>query len=267
MNPDFEILAVCVDLERAAEEVPKIAADGLPGIISGTAVRAHRTFHAICELVSQDYTQQAAMLLRSLFEDMVVMHWLLLNEADGEWYAQRLLAHRDAMMLAVERVDKLLGWPSRADVSHLLGRENELKEFGDFAQCDWWAYDSKGTKRTLAKLVAQVGQADRFRGRTHGETPVLEHMYQVVHKWANQQLHHTAAGLGVVRIDETTVALDGPTPLQVLAPAYYCFAMTVCVIVDLSGITPQEHPFWNTFWSGQRTFSDLTGHRPGAEDL
>jgi hypothetical protein len=256
------MLKACADLERASETVPKIVADGLPGILSGTAVRAQRTFHAICELVVQDYTQQAAMLLRSLFEDMVVMHWLLLNEANGDWYAQRLLAHRDAMMLAAERVDKMLGWPSRSDVSHLVGRENELKQFGDYAQRDWWAYDAKGTKRSLPKLVAEVGQADRFRGRTHGETPVLEHVYQVVHKWANQQLHHTAAGLGVVRIDDTTVALDGPTPLQVLSPAYYCFAMTVCAIVDLGGITPQEHPFWTTFSDGLQVFGNVTGHRP-----
>ena len=51
-------------------------------------------------------------------------------------------------------------------------------------------------------MVAEIGSADRFWGRTHGETPILRETYDMVVKWANQFLHHTAFGITMVHVDE-----------------------------------------------------------------
>lgn len=240
--------------------MPKIAAEGIPGIVAGTAVRVEQTFAAVLLLVEQGLSQQGAMLLRSMFEDMVVMHWLVLHETESDYYVARLQAHRDAMVLAAARVDAAIGWPARADVTALLDRQDDLTtEFGRFAQRDWWSRDPSGRRLSLADLVREVGSAERFRGRTHGVTPVLNEHYQVVNKWATQYLHHTAVSLGVVRTSDTSVALSAPTPGQVLSPAYYVYAMSVCAALDINGDYPQRSPFWQEFMTGLTSIAALVG--------
>ncbi len=244
-------LEVCWRLHKAGREVPKVVAEGVPGIISGTAVRASDTYQAILYLVAASLTQQASMLLRSLFEDMAVMHWLLLHPEDQLHYAQRFLDHRDAMALVAERVAREVGWPTEQDVTAIRDREPMLlADFGRYAERAWWDKDGDGERVTLARIVEDVGSAEQFWGRTHGETKILEQHFNIVNKWANQILHHTAVGLGAVRVSDNEVALDVPRAAQVLAPAYYCYAMVECAVVELGGTVPQHSPIWPIFMDG-----------------
>ena len=62
------------------------------------------------------------MLIRSMFEDVIVAHWLLLHEDEGDFYGERLLRHQHAMYLAADRVSKRYGAPT-ADLSTIRDQE------------------------------------------------------------------------------------------------------------------------------------------------
>jgi hypothetical protein len=51
-------------------------------ILHGTFMRSRETFAGTCVLLSEGLPVQAAMLVRSLFEDMVVAHWVVLHHKD-----------------------------------------------------------------------------------------------------------------------------------------------------------------------------------------
>src|SRR6218665_1861010 len=112
-------------------------------IVHGTFMRSRDTFKAIHNLLATGFPVQAAMLVRSLFEDMVVAHWLVLNRDDPDWLIGRFHRHRDAMALHQDRLRRdTRGWGMGrplADPEPLRLQQNALfKEFGGEAQRDWW---------------------------------------------------------------------------------------------------------------------------------
>lgn len=164
-------------------------------IVAGTAARAQETFYAICQLARDRQTVQAAMLCRSLFEDMIVAHWLVLHEDDPEFLVERYLGHLDAMRWN-EAVTAGRHGVEPPDVSELAGREDELRrEFGDYAQRDWWGVRRNGSRITMPEVVTVLEEAERFHPRMRGEKPILREMYEKAQKWNTQLLHHTASGM------------------------------------------------------------------------
>src|SRR4051794_9795074 len=127
----------------------------LEDLVLGTLARGRSTYATIVSLVETGAVLQAAMLGRSLFEDMVVAHWLVLNEDDPDWLIQRFCDHRDAMRLydatMREQVDVP---PSGDDISDLIGKEKGLQdEFGNYAERDWWGRDRSGRRISMPELV------------------------------------------------------------------------------------------------------------------
>src|SRR4051794_10365 len=76
----------------------------LQQIVVGTVLRSKDTFEAACGLLEHGLPAQAAMLNRSLFEDVVVGHWVLLNREDSDWLVDRFFRHRDAIALHQARL-------------------------------------------------------------------------------------------------------------------------------------------------------------------
>ena len=74
----------------------------IASLAAATVARTEQTYEAVL-MLAETHAQQAAMLLRSMFEDVVVVHWLLLHEDEIDHYAGRLVRHANAMTLAQDR--------------------------------------------------------------------------------------------------------------------------------------------------------------------
>jgi hypothetical protein len=139
-------------------------------IVLQTLARSRGTYETIIDLVSSDRTLQAAMLGRSLFEDMAVMHWIVLHEDDPDWLLRRFKDHADAMRLVDAETRSRLGREAVDDVSDLVGREDELrKAFGRYAERDWWGKHRNGRDLTMPRSstcsVKLSGSAHGSRAR------------------------------------------------------------------------------------------------------
>ena len=267
-DPLTNALGICWALHAAGATVPKpaeISAGGvvsatIPGIISATAGRSEKTYESVLHLAASNYGQQAAMLLRSMFEDVVVAHWLLLHEDEVEHYVGRFLRHAEAMQLEAARVAERFKAPPVEITEALKSKEDELiAEFGPNAERSWWGKDAKGQAVRLPAMISAIGTAERFWGRTHGETPVFEETYAVVVKWSNQLLHHTAYGLMMEVIDAEHFSIASPRPVVVIGRAYYLYAMMICAVIDVNGTVPQYTPFWQQFMGGLPAMAVATG--------
>ncbi|HEX4729728.1 MAG TPA: DUF5677 domain-containing protein [Solirubrobacterales bacterium] len=224
----------------------------LQQILAGTAARAKETFRSMCALASEHQTVQAAMLCRSIFEDMVVTHWLVLHEDEPEFLTNRYIDHLDAIRLNEARTTKRHGYPA-ADVSDLAGREDDLvREFGANAQRQWWAVRDDGRPINMPEVIEILEQSTRFGTRMKGEKPILREMFEKAQKWNNQLLHHTPEGMPVrLNRDEPMRPLAAPTPQvpRVLIPAYWSYGQIVYLVLD---VIPEQdwRPFEPIFLRG-----------------
>lgn len=221
----------------------------LERLIVATFRRSTETLTSILILVEEHMPIQAAMLSRSLFEDLVVGHWLVFNGDDSEWLTDRFFRHRDAIALHQRKLEREHGWsmgpPIRPDGPDLRGRQNALvKEFGDGARRNWWDpgrsgrgsggdIGISGVAGILEDAAAdRVMFAPRFAG---GDEALLRRWDSVVHKWLSQFIHHTAIGLPfVLEPDQLEVPAEpnDPSPL-VLFAGFWMYAQQIYLLHDL----------------------------------
>lgn len=245
-------MRACAEIGTYLDERELMTDTHMEQIVAGTVARAKETFRAMCFLAEQHQTVQAAMLCRSIFEDMVVAHWLVLHEDDPEFLTSRYIDHLDAIRLNEATTTEAHGWPA-ADVSDLCGRESELRStFGDHAQRSWWAIQRDGKPIKLPEVIARLEESPRFHLRLKGEKPVLREMFEKAQKWNNQLLHHTPAGMPVRLNRENPLRpVAAPTPAVPTAvfPAYWSYGQLVFLVLD---IVPNQdwRPFEPVFLRG-----------------
>jgi hypothetical protein len=223
--------------------------------------RSRGTFEVIVDLVAQGRTLQAAMLGRSLFEDMAVGHWLVLHRADPEWLIARFEGHVAAMRLYDADVRRRMGAPAIDDVSDLAGREGELRaEFGRHAERDWWGRDRDGNRVGMPQLVSALAAAPQFRPRLKGEEAVLEQYYAMQHKAWTQALHHTAAGMQAWTAQDGALpmAVAGPTPFLILFGNYWVFGQLIFAVLDLGAPIAASVHFEKLFLAGLAVFGEMS---------
>jgi hypothetical protein len=229
-------LAACEQIGMYLEGVELMTDTHMDQIVAGTVGRARETFRAMCFLASQGQSVQAAMLCRSIFEDMVVAHWLVFHEDDPEFLTERYMRQLDAIRLNEATTTEAFGWEP-PDVSDLAGREDDLrKEFGNHAQWHWWSVRRDGSRISLPEVVTELENSPRFHPRLKGETPVLRHMYEKAQKWNNQLLHHTPAGMPVwLNPEEPLKVIAAPTPSvpAVVFPAYWSYGQLVYLVLEV----------------------------------
>jgi hypothetical protein len=205
-------------------------------VFYATIARSTRTFEGICALLKRGLAVQAAMLTRSLFEDVIVAHWLILKHQDRDWLAGRFLRHREAIALHQQTMEKdpalkLAMGPPMKVAEGLNKRAASLREeFGSEASRNWWdpgeEGEGKGRELGIRKIVKELEQAaaehkmfhPRFAG---GDASVLAKTERVVQKWMTQCLHHTAIGLPFLPIDEEESEVpDDPMPAVAFRAAW-----------------------------------------------
>lgn len=197
------------------------------GLVAAILARSIDTFSCAARCSRLGYGAQAAMLNRSLFEDMVDAHWIA---ADGP-AAETLYAdhHQLGRMLLADVVPRFPNiWPDvvvpefdPAERKRLIGL------FGDHGTRPW-------SRINIHERVALI--EDQWA--TEHDRAALQFMLKVAHRENNQMLHVSAQSLNaVVAVDDTgrpafrlgprsdmiTVALFG---------SFWTFAQTVTAVVD-----------------------------------
>jgi hypothetical protein len=229
----------------------------LEELVLRTLARGRGTFETIVELADSNRTLQAAMLGRSLFEDMVVVHWLVLHRDAPDWLIQRFNAHADAMRLHDATVRGQMRRGSIDDVADLRGHEEELRrEFGLYAERDWWGKTRDGQRISMPQLVVRLASERRFHPRLRGEQPILEQYYALQQKAWTQALHHTAVGTLVGTVDGGAFphSVAGPGRAIILFGNYWVLGQLIFAALELGADAGAIAYFQKVFLAGLAVF-------------
>jgi hypothetical protein len=213
-----------------------------------TIARSARTYEGICLLLENGLAVQGGMLARSLFEDVVVAHWLVRNKVLGtsEWMSERFIRHRAAIADLQERLRNETNFsmgPQLSRAARLEDSQDDLfKEFGRKATADWWLPKpdpkSRSKKLGMKEIVKELEDAAARREMFHprfagGEQAVLARMDQVIHKWLSQCVHHTAFGLPFAPVDNDLVEISPDPMIMVGFSSSWLFAQQVFLLHEV----------------------------------
>lgn len=216
-------------------------------IFYATIARSTRTFDGICSLLRRGLAVQAGMLTRSLFEDVIVAHWLILKQEDRDWLAGRFLRHREAIAVHQRAMEKdpnfgmAMGPPMNVPEGLNKRAAALQKEFGPEATKDWWDPRTEGGGRghplgirEIAKELEQAADEHkmfhpRFAG---GDAAVLVATERVVQKWMSQCLHHTAIGLPFTPISDEDSEVPKDPMLAVAFRAAWLYSQQVYLLQE-----------------------------------
>jgi hypothetical protein len=226
--------------------------DTADGLIAALFGRSLDTFKAAITLASQGYGAQAAMLNRSLFEDMVDAHWVA---TDPDAATQRYSDHHDhGRMLLADAVRK---YPEHyADIKLPEFDEAERKRLDDL-------YTRWGSKPWSGiNLHTRVGLVEHH-WKDEASRNTLWFFHDIAHRENNQTLHVSAASLNAnVRLSEDSETLSfhvGPRPDMIdraLFGAFWIFDATIGLVHERFGIELDDNTRAEVFTS--RDFVTLT---------
>jgi hypothetical protein len=197
------------------------------GLMGALIARSVKTFAAFPHLVRNGYGEQAAMLNRSLFEDMVDAHWVSVHpDLAVERYEQQT---RHNSMVMAERVAKHRDiYPDVVLPEHDKEDRRQLNGiFGRYGDKHWTGLNLH--QRTEAIEECWTDE----EGRGH-----LRFFRDIAHRLNTQLLHASAYSL-----NETIRAERSPTPSYKLGPstdnidqaifcAYWTFLQTASLMVE-----------------------------------
>lgn len=263
---EFKMLVgVCGFLSEYLDKGTWQPEGGLEDVVLRTLARGRGTFETIVDLVAEGRSLQAAMLGRSLFEDMVVAHWLVLHHDDPAWLLKRFADHSEAMRLHDAEVRAGFNFAPVAAVADIADRAKELKaKFGKFAERDWWGVDESGQRITMVNLVERLADEPMFYPRLKGEQPILDQYFRLQQKAWTQALHHTAVGMDVFAAEDGTfpVAVARPSPALILFGNYWVFGQLIFVALDLAAPGSASEHFEKQFLAGLLVFGEVFGLDP-----
>ena len=222
-------------------------------LIYGTIARSARTFSSTCLLLEHGMAVQAAVLARTLFEDMVVAHWIALNltRDDAAWLGQRFIRHRSAISRLQERLrqETKFGMGPPIPRAEQFAGTNGVppNEFGPNAALDWWSKPADNghpglkMKEIVIELEKAAADHESFHPRfAGGKESVLVRLDKVVYKWFSQCIHHTAIGLPFSPVDEFRSEVPPDQMLMVGFASTWVFAQQVFLLHELNAENQQE---------------------------
>ncbi|HEV7495728.1 DUF5677 domain-containing protein [Baekduia sp.] len=197
--------------------------------------RSLSTYWSAVELARTGFGPQAAMLNRSLFEDMVDAHWI---SVEPELAVERIHQHHQHGRMLLADAVVAQGVVSRAEVPRFDADERAAldKIFGDYGERSW----------TGLGIYARVMAVEHLWEPVEGGRELLHFYRRLVHRENNQLLHLSSFSMGeqVRGQTDTELALAlGPSSAHVekaLIAAYWCFGQLISLIRDTFGLGDTE---------------------------
>jgi Family of unknown function (DUF5677) len=179
-------LGRCVELfSLASRSEPLDVSREADEILYRIAARATKTFRAVLHLCILGHGEQATMLNRSLFEDVLTAHWV---DRHPDEAVERLRKHeRHTAVLWKEHLSgRGLELGALAQLPDLINDEREELQslFGAHGQNAWTGLN---TYELLQDVEASWGD--------ERERELLRHMYDVHLRHANKTIHVTSEAL------------------------------------------------------------------------
>jgi len=193
-------------LSFVSKRLPSEVAERHEEITLMIFARTTLTYRAILKLCSSGYSDQAQMLTRSLFEDMVMVYWVSLHTTDAPPLVEAQIDH---MRLLRADAARKYGGALPPDLAVLERRREELtQQFGRYGGRLW---SGKTLFETLKEIEHLFGADLRS---------LIWEYHDIVHKYTNQLLHLSAGGLSravlaqdsdqyKLRLRSTPAALEG----------------------------------------------------------
>jgi hypothetical protein len=216
--------------------------EGADAIMLSIFARSTRTYEAVVRwLGDRCFSEQGLMLNRSLYEDMVDIHWVSLNPALA---VERFEQHDKYSRLL--RADVQRRWPDMFDgrkppkIKVTNDERKELKRLYGASGSRSWTGEPNIEDRLESILVCWPTDADRY---------FVEFWHDWVQKLNNETLHLSALSMGrlikpVFSEDEATVEWRfGSTPewlTQALHGAIWTYAQTMGLVGPHFGIATEE---------------------------
>jgi hypothetical protein len=212
---------------RAIENVPD-------GLILALFARSSDTATGAVRLAADGYGAQASMLNRSLFEDMIDVHWIATEEEAAErCYADHLQHGR---MLLADAVAKYPEFYAEIDLPEFDADERRAldREYGRFGHKSW----------TKVNLHHRVSGVEHHWSEAVGRD-TLHFFHDIAHRENNQTLHVSSATLGKnLEFSDGEVGLIvGPREDMVeraLFGSFWIFDATIGLLLDRFGIDLDE---------------------------
>jgi hypothetical protein len=176
----------CLELFSLAERSePLEVSREADEILYRIAARGTKTFRAVLHLCTLGHGEQATMLNRSLFEDLLTAYWVDLNPDEAVGRLQKHERHT-TMLWKEHLADRGLDLGALADLPDLTDEERkELQSlFGLRGEIAW-------TGLSTYKLVKAVEAS----WGDDGEQVLLWHMHDVHLRYANRTIHVSGEAL------------------------------------------------------------------------
>ena len=204
--------------------------------------RATLTYRAVLHLCTGGYTEQADMLIRSLFEDMAIALWVSLPVHQEEATA-RLRKHSDhGRLLAADSLAKHTDWLGEVpfdDVEELEKRRSEFDSlFGRYGEKSW-------VGKSLYELLGEIEHLWEDETRRKRE---LWGFYALGHRVNNLKLHNSAMSVTKAarksRVDEdggfrfvyeASPTDDEPEMIRSLYGAMFTYGRITRLVVQETG--------------------------------
>lgn len=222
-----------------------------------TLIRALKTFDGSLHLAAAGYGQQASMLGRSLFEDMVVAHWAM--GTPDEILLEKMARHEKSVALYFQSDARTL--PSGLADMHRLPEERvrEIEQAEGISSRDALRH---WTGKTLHQMVKEAGVR-----LPPEEQALLEEMHDLANRLSNLLLHHSPLSLnsaftGNVELAGETAAMLSRRPSDrgvgdALRLAFYSLARLGRLVVgdragdDLDAAIKRFDPLFRELTAGQ----------------
>lgn len=204
-------------------------------LVAALFARAFGTFSAVIHLARSGFGEQASMLNRSLFEDMVDIHWVCAEPTRAvQLYEDH---HTHGKMLLADQVTKYSDLLGQTEVPEFdpddRDRLNDL--FGPYGSKSW----------TTLNIHQRVEAIEHFWDDDENRR-LLRFFRDIPHQANNRALHVTAQGLTSLvrgRDAEGVTLRAGPGPEmleQALFGAFWIFAQILGLMFDHFAIEVDE---------------------------
>ncbi len=232
----FAAVEALSDFARANRPTGPPTRDGAGALIMRTYARSSKTFLGSFRLAAVGYGAQAAMLNRSLFEDMIVAHWIRRNPTEApemfERHRQHTLDQIRQKYAKYGREDEVSSWRPLTD-------EERAELAVEYERKHHW------TRRSLYELVKDV--EDDWRDE-HTDRRMLWEVFDVVHRFNNLVLHHSFFGLGLTaQPKEDGIRWDvGPSKTHIhagLQGAWFSYSQMVSLVLTGEPLDRLTHLF------------------------